>query len=259
MQCSSEVAQHIDCDTVEKASEFAQKINSRFMLVSGGEPTMHPEWDNIVNFLSRRHHYVCILSNGNWLFDEAKKELMLGLLHKRENISIQITSIEEFYKDHAKTCVAVEEFKQQMKKEGIKKRLHFENNIKLNMVALGRAQVNPKYAQMAKDNESGTTSCFVSSLVAIQCPDLKTALSTLQGRGKFCHPSIDWLGRIRWSESCQCPHFATVFDSFEEIERKALNWRPCGRCQDYQKLLEKTDPQYVMARMLFARKGIPLE
>lgn len=257
LQRSTEEPQHMTMEIVEQAYAFGKASGANAILISGGEPTMHPEWEKIVRKFCAGFFQVSIISNGHWLFDPAQVNAMIGLLKEFGNLVIQITSVDGLYKDHQKTCEAIPLFKVLLKRHGLKHRIEFVTG-PIHMISLGRACEHEEYLKQAKEDMAGTTSCFVSALAAAQCNSLAKVIENLEPRGKFCHPLVDWKGNLHWSESWLCPHFAHVSEPYADIERKALSWRPCGGCPDYVKFLERKEPKYVMAKMLMAMKGRPL-
>lgn len=259
LQCATPEPQHMALETVERAYEFALKAKVTCIGISGGEPTENPDWSRIVRKFASGFLSVSFITNGAWLFDQTKTEEMISLLKEFKNIGIQISSFRGLYKDHEKTCEAVEMFKKMLKKNGLKHRLYFENDIKvLHMLSLGRAKEHDEYLQQSAADTANTTSCFSSAFAALQCQKLSDVIDALEHRGKACHPLVDWKGNLHWSESWLCPSFANIHEPYKDIERKALAWNPCGQCADYQKLLRHQGEKYLMAKLLYAMKGRPL-
>lgn len=248
-------------ETVERAYEVAGLANVRCIGISGGEPTENPEWSRIVRKFASNPSIMSVsfITNGAWLFDPAKTEEMIFLLKAFPTVAIQISSFRGLYKDHEKTCEAVEGFKKLLKSNGLKHRLYFENNIDiLHMLSLGRAKEHDEYLQQAAADTTTTTSCFASAFAALQCDKLSDVISALEKRGKVCHPLVDWKGNLHWSESWLCPSFANINEPYKDIERKALAWNPCGQCADYKKLINHQGPKYLMAKTLYMMKDRPL-
>lgn len=238
--------QHMDVKTFERAVDFAHNSGVRVVCVTGGEPSLNPMWYDMLNLVASEFMIATFVTNGEWLGTD-KEEKVLELVRKHKNIKIQITSIRGLYRLHDETLPKVERFKRILKDEKIKHVLKCDTD-KLNMLALGRAGENEEILKQTYENPN-TMSCLAAALVSAQLP-FKDAIHTLEMKGKFCHPLVDWQGKLHWSESTLCPHFATLDMKDEEIWEKARTWRPCCKCEDTKKLMEKTDPKYVAARMI---------
>lgn len=254
MDCALETPQHMADSTFERALEFAYWSGVNVLSISGGEPTEHPKWieyvmkaaDSNLGFVS-----VALPSNGMWLLDEAKQNAMLMLMSSYRNLSVQVSSFPGLYRMREEILAKADDFKQRLKAEGVKHRFNVETDRKVidpKMLALGRAAQNDEYSRLAAESVM-TTSCFASALVAAQLP-FKDAVSKLETMGKFCHPLVDWKGEVKWSESCLCPGFGKVTDDFSQLAIKASEWRPCGKCADYKKLLAKSDMKYAVAKAI---------
>ena len=238
MQNSTEDPQHMSMEIVKRTVKFAEWSHAFAILISGGEPTEHPKFFEIAKMFSK-FECVAIISNGDFISDPDKTAKMKELL-KRNNFSMQITSISGIYP-------------RQVDLKALEALPHTVSHTEgINMLSLGRAATSPKYSEIAKTT-NGTTSCFATALTFAQLPYV-FALKNIEMRGKMCHPLIDWKGNLHISESWLCPSFANIFEDFTSIADKAHNWRPCGKCADYQKLLKKNDPQYLQAKQILGIK-----
>ena len=238
MQESSPEPMHMERGTWLQALSVARLSRANVLLISGGEPTSHPQW---MQMLEEACKFPCValITNGSWLHNDTVVEWMRGMLRKYKNLSVQITSVEGIYPMYDMVVSGY--------KSANLPRTSLETG-QLNILALGRASRNEPYRTMAKSS-LGTTSCFSSALVAAQIPYLQS-IQNMELRGKFCHPLIDWQGKMHWSESWKCPSFADVHDTFVEIQRKACEWRPCLRCQDSDKLRNNNSTQYKVAKLI---------
>lgn len=239
LQDSTAAPQHMTMETVEKAYAFCKRCSTANVLISGGEPTEHPDFETIVRkFLE--FPAVSIVSNGSWIGDFKMVAIIKDLL-KEPNVFLQVTSVAGIYKNYD----LIRKYKKRILALGKHVTVH---DGQLFIHALGRAKESEKW--LAKSKEHGyTTSCFQHALTYHQLPFLE-AMRSEEVRAHFCSPLIDWKGRIHFSESWLCPSFATLDDTFEDIVRKAAEWKPCGGCPDYGKLLTKTDTQYVIAKQI---------
>lgn len=237
--------EHMSMETFDKAIEFATvKTCAAVALISGGEPTHNPLWEEMLRKAADSFMHAVLVTNGEWLGSE-KENALISVLKDCSNVSVQITSVKGLYRLHEETVKKVQTFKMRLRDMNLKQRLSFWTE-KLNILALGRAAENVEIMKMSEEH-GFTMSCLTPALISAQLP-LEDAIGMLERKGKFCKPLVDWKGDIHWSESVLCPHFGSVYDDYSEIREKAFRWRPCGKCADYRKLLAKTDPAYMSAK-----------
>lgn len=244
-----------------------KKLGCKTMVISGGEPTLHPEWRTFVHKACAEIPAVVLATNGNWLLKSPKDEplffpVLRGMLTMHQNLLIQVSNVQKFYPKHNEIRSAFDEFKHQCEITISKKtadRLQFADEIEA-IVSLGRAACDDECLKMAASNKRKMTSCSAAALVSAQT-DLPTTIKVLEGQLKLCHPLIDYAGRMHWSESCGCPYFFTIPEHLKvddamvnDICEAAHNWRPCGQCADYKKLLQNNYPKYVLVKHIL---GIP--
>lgn len=252
---SKQYDSHMTSMTWNKVLNHAKSSGVNVMLISGGEPTEHPYWNEIIDEACDNFTDVVIPTNGMWINTD-KEDLMLMILKKHPNCQVQITSVRGYYPLYDKIVTSVRELKQRLKVHPDRdmRRVEFNQilpciDVQLHMVSLGRAAKDSECLNLASADEATTTSCFMGSLVASQI-DYKQVIQTMEGRGHFCKPRINYKGEIGWSESSLCPSFATVYNTPDEIQQKASEWRPCGKCRDYQKLLNNKQPKYLSAKAI---------
>lgn len=236
--------QHMTEDIFDKAKEFAHKSGAKVILVSGGEPTHNPLFGQFTRDCANEFSLVAFLTNGEWIGGEQEEEVV-DILKCHRNVSIQITNVKGLYRKYEDTEKRVEEFKNVLRENGLKHRMTVADKIE-GMLALGRATESEEIMRLAMSNPN-TMSCFASAVVAAQLP-YKETIANLESRGKFCHPLVDWQGNLHWSESVLCPSFANVSEPFDVICEKACKWKPCCKCEDYKRLVAKTDAKYSLAR-----------
>lgn len=253
LQCSSAKPQHMIDATFAAALRFIDASHSRAVVFSGGEPTLHPKWRDYLEATAKIGTQVLVATNGWWMADsEAVRDDMLDVLAAHRNVNLQVTCLRNLYKDHDAIAAARPAFAKMLKERGLKHRMSFvdgDETAIVSMKALGRALSHPRSRELAGRNTVSTTSCFPYALAARQVGYVE-AIQQLEMRGKFCHPLIDWCGNVHWSESWLCPSFGNVTDDFEKIAKGAVEFKPCGKCPDYAKLVAKNEPKYVLGKML---------
>ena len=261
LQNSTPEPQHMTTQLFYNVMRFVKYAGSRTLLISGGEPTAHPDWYQFMlqacSDMMKHHHcsVVILATNGAWLrnHDVSIENKVRTLIETNPNLIVQVTSIEGIYPDHQKTVDEFRRFKMSLY-DLHRSRISLITEL-TGIIALGRACESEKYLSSSQKS-STTTSCFPSAVVAAQT-DFKSAIDVLESKVKLCHPLIDWQGKLHWSESWLCPSFGQIpseesFDEsvFDDIAEAACVWRPCGKCPGYKKLLENNYPKYVIAKHL---------
>ena len=238
-----------------------RKLGINVLLISGGEPTLHPKWAEWTREALRSAAHVGIVTNGNWLIPEPytlTAGTMIELLRENKGrVSVQISSDPMWYPNHERIIAGYTRLAERF--PDVVEFINLETKVE-HIVSLGRAASNPDCLEIAKNDKTITTSCFIGALMSAQT-DFKTAVCTLEENNRFCKPFIDWDGGIHWSESHLCPeffkipsHLAMDDAMFDMISEAAHAWRPCGKCADYKKLLNNNYPKYVIAKKIL---GIP--
>lgn len=235
LQNSTPHPQHMTWEHVLRARWFAHKSGCSVVLISGGEPTEHPRFKEIVE-LFLEFKYVMIASNGQWQSDERKVSEISYLLRKHKNLMMQITSNPKIY-PHQVDLKWFKKFPNVTVHTG-----------EIHMKALGRAANNKEFSRMAAE-DSSTMSCLSSIAISAQVPYLQ-AIGIMELRGMFCHPLVDFQGNLHWSESWLCPAFGNIDEEFDDLALKAGKWRPCCKCADYQKLVRKKEINYLQIRKI---------
>ena len=91
---TSEVGfQCMDDDTFLRSISFAKSIGSRLLMISGGEPTQHPFWYDLIKYVNfeAKMKFV-VASNGMWVVDESYCELMKRVVKFENFLGFQITT-----------------------------------------------------------------------------------------------------------------------------------------------------------------------
>ena len=273
MQDSTPEPQHMSGGLFRNALVLSRMAKCKFILISGGEPTDHPDWARYIDLACTGNPVQCVglVTNGKWLGTN-KEDIILEKLKRYPLLYVQITNDPRYYPDSTRKDIPAQykRFSELCAEElgehhvdtamsmiDNDHRVMLANEVE-HLVALGRAAEIKTLRKVARADKKNTTSCFASALVAAQVNnDLIELISVLERRLKWCHPMIDWRGGMHWSESWLCPSFFTIPDHllldkpmFLQIQEAACAWRPCGKCEDFKKVLEHTEPQYVQARKI---------
>lgn len=208
---------HMSLDTLNQAIDFIKSVDAKLVLVTGGEPTEHPDFIKIMKLLKRKLRYselIAIASNGMFLNDKEYTDQILSL-----NIPVQITNDSRFY---PKRIPIIEN-----------ERLIYVDEIQ-HLFPLGRAKSNNLELDKMK--------------IKIEAPKCFNARSVIRGGHvsslkkliefneltiqKFCAPSIDINGNLHAGETDECFMIGNVKDDerviFNNIKNMTLG--KCNKC-----------------------------
>lgn len=221
-------------EVFERTLDIAKALGSRTISISGGEPTMHPDFVSFVEMALQRGFYVNLLTNGNLFRQDTSKQERIGMLSRNciSRLNIQVSSFKEYYEDYEEVH---ELYKDNISRYGlIGMSLADEDVTSIKLIALGRCADNPVLKEKAiSDNLH--CSCLKVPLYLVQgMGSFENPLTNLEMMGVLCKPMIAPNGDIRMSESLQCPPIANVSDKLEEIKDKIFSFRPCGACVNYK-------------------------
>lgn len=120
---------------------FFNFMKFRSLLISGGEPTEHPDFSWIVGTLAQKCKPLAmvIVSNGSFIDHKHRFDAVVELMRKYPFLRLQITSIKGLYKNHD-SIVRVEDFIRGLFSD----RVSFETERIAMMRPLGRATTNPE-------------------------------------------------------------------------------------------------------------------
>lgn len=221
----STVGDHITEEMFRKAVEFALRCGSMVMIISGGEPTMHPQ---LIEFLDMmRDEYsprffkksfmqrltVILASNGHFLHYPELHHKIRDRYEVKTNsfrLMVQVTNDERFYP---------RDIPHVQPSEGL-------------MVIRKLATVGPCTNTRANNIEATVRApgCFnFRSLARHRGFIGMMAVMELQ-LGRFCVPSINVDGTVRAGESDVCHKVGTVDSPLREIEHNILNMS-CDNCK----------------------------
>jgi hypothetical protein len=206
---------HMDKKTFEDALQFNTKFDPYTLLITGGEPTDHPqflEFIKIVKSYDKKILVIFVTSNGLFLFNEKYTEEITRL-----GIGFQITNDPTYYP------------------KPIKKIFNdlFKYEDKLRIISpFGRALTNNiKISPIAP-------TCFNIRSICSKSSSFVQSIRFLREIQKICTPSINIDGSIVAGEAPSCYKIGTIYSSDEEILYNINNMK-CGRCKAYKNLTGK--------------------
>lgn len=206
--------QHMTREVFEASLQFIQVLQPVAVLVSGGEPTDHPDTLGYLQELFKVYpkKQTIILSNG--LFLAEKPELARKILSL--NVDIQVVNDQRYYPRKVK---------------GIRhKHLRYFDHMAGGMVPLGRAKESG-YAP----TRVGPMCFNLRSVMRSQPVGLWDAVKLLElGRipgitPKMCFPCVTPDGGITVGETVFCHRIGTIYDDFNALSANVRTMK-CNRC-----------------------------
>lgn len=214
---------------------FFNFMKFRSLLISGGEPTEHPDFSWIVETLAQKCKPLAmvIVSNGSFIDHKHRFDAVVKLMRKYPFLRLQITSIKGLYKNHD-SIVRVEDFIRGLFSD----RVSFETERIVMMRPLGRAATNPEIMEMVKQTNNGYNDCSNTTLISIQTQNIKDFAYNCESLGKFCMPMVDYKLDVHMSESMLCPSVGNLKDDgFLKVFERMKNFTPCGKCGSTDKVM----------------------
>lgn len=213
---------HMSADTFAKALRLTHALGSRVVVVSGGEPTDHPDYALFLAHIAALAtpldpHIAILATNGLFALDPAKLS-EVAQVARRTGTGVQVTSDPRFYSRNLSPVRHLFDqpgwaFVGQLGGQLFPCRRVRENRL----VEQGHATkaypacvnlvLNVKYGGMA----------------------LLDVVQGLQLAGRACSPSINVDGSVRLGESDTCLKIGTVDSSVSDLET-AIHDLTCNRC-----------------------------
>lgn len=203
---------HMSIKTFKDALQFSSKFDPYFLLISGGEPTDHPQFLEILRIAKEYDEKILIkfvASNGLFLYNDKYIDDIIDL-----DIGFQITHDPEYYP------------------KSIKKIFHqlFQYEDKLRIISpFGRALTN----NLKITSENPT--CFNFRSVCNKSHSFAQSIRLLREIIKMCTPSINIDGSVVAGEAPSCYKIGTIYSSDEEIMHN-INTMKCGKCNSHKNL-----------------------
>jgi len=218
----NEDGEHATMDTVSQICKFTQLYRPTSLLISGGEPTDHPNFLELFEYILYNTDAMIILtSNGKFLYNKTIKDKLIELNNKFL-FSIQISAIKGLYKRVKSTNTLFTSIKRKLK-------LGYISNELAVVDQLGRAKGKDwsKYSTYVRQvpNCFNLLSCGYSN----DCTTFKDVITAIHTKNN-CKPFITEKGNIHISESPVCRHIGTIWDDDKTLYNNLYNTEPCGNC-----------------------------
>lgn len=206
------------------------------IIVTGGEPTEHPKFLEMMQIIIETLDLECELShitittNGFWCLEHQKEARKLAKGTDRVRVFWQVSTDARFYP----------------KALPIHKRLWREDGFMLCTDCVQRVYPQGR----AKDNNlpwaAKASKCFNVRATTKQMPrpSIGLIVEYLASRHLFCTPAIGIDGSIRLGESVLCPEVASIYDSQEVIIQKIKDFK-CHQCDEINDKLPDIYQQFL--------------
>lgn len=197
---------HMSARTYADTLDMLTRLGDPVLMLSGGEPTDHPDILPFVEMAVRKGFYVMLLSHGAWLhqFPTEKRDALLELVS-----SVQVTDDPRYYPTR------IERF--------MHPKVGYETHLRM-LAPFGRART------AGMPHTQKTPACFNLRSATRSLGDFPVGLALLRHKGKFCCPSVDPYGILHAGETPSCHAFGLVTDSFAMLTRNlsAMSCNDCG-------------------------------
>lgn len=244
MQNSLPDSPHMDINTFKKSLQFASFLNTQVYIITGGEPTEHPQFFEFCKLLdnhirkSKQKACFMVTSNGTWY--PALKDEVERLSKLKSYMGMQVYTNPKWYKD----ADFIIEHRNGLQR--IPKVILDSSDIR-SMQDLGRARFNEQ-AQAEIDSSPYYMSCLNGHLMFIQASPMYR-LKGLVRPGLLCRPLVDFNGDVHLSESWLCPSFGNVnTDMMTTIFSNLQHSKPCCKCKLGRKFLASAEPKIIQAK-----------
>lgn len=213
---------HMSFDTFKEVIAFQQQYGTMFCILSGGEPTEHPEFENFLIYAIDTLPYciVTVTTNGVWMQDNY--DFVKHVWEKYDkHVMFQVTSVPEYYPELIDTTLPV---------------------FKLpNVIVCDKIEAMYPQGRALTNNlpwKSNGSKCVNIRLMAHQVGfrGLRGMLNVMAAHGFFCTPHITISGDIKLGESDLCPAASNIYKEEHEIIDDILNFR-CHQCDFINKKL----------------------
>lgn len=247
LQDSLPEGEHMTSEVFHKSLELAARWQAQIINISGGEPTEHPQFYDMLkqadSFLDNRLHgnwLGIIESNGLFLSDNEKLDEVMNLLDTTNFKVLQITSVKGLYPAYDKVVYYFKKRLSRVKfKNWVGNQIMFVDHLQ-RIDDIGRAQRTEAHSMAAK--YKWYPSCINGYLVGKQTPSIKELVNSLESRGVSCKPFIDYQGNIHLGESRFCQKIGDVDSSDEKLYGELIKQKPCCGCgitgERYKRVLE---------------------
>ena len=221
MANASPEGEHMTDEIFQASFNFIRRIKTMNVQVTGGEPTLHPDFFNICKRLceirveAEMGMAVILDTNGSFIHDPEKTEQVKELVQNWDCL-IQVRTHPKYYPN----------YKEIIHNEKLKKITPYIFDDAINLIPFGRALENHKDLI----NWSAKPSCSNMFLLSRQVHSLVSIIHNMEANGFYCKPMIATTGRVHVGETVTCRKIGTVWDSNDKIFTNLRQKKPCDKC-----------------------------
>lgn len=209
--------EHMSENTVNQAIKFIKLIKPFNVQITGGEPTLHPNFYEICVQMHKQQKEgatIILESNGSFIADAEKTEKVKDLV--KRSILVQVRTHPVYYPN----------YKEIFNNKELRKITPHVYDDEINLLPFGRAIDNHR----GEINMSVNPSCSNMFLTSRQVRSFVDVIYTMESHGFFCKPLVAANGNIHVGETTECQRLGTVWDSPEMLFNTLNGKLPCNRC-----------------------------
>lgn len=232
MQDSNPDGNEIDMKTINDVCDFINRNGILFLIIGGGEPTMHSRFDEIIDtIVNKTSVRIMVASNGSFFYDTKRKNMISRMVFKySKRMHFQISAFKEYYKNHEAIVRDHEKIIKFLKPT----QCYIEYKNLRKIACLGRAANSDYFKNIVDNQEHKLTSCINGHLAGKQAQSIKHFIFILETSGHMCIPMVDVDGKIHLSESRFCPSIGSINDDDNLIMENIKSSNPCGKCYNWK-------------------------
>ena len=226
MNDSKPIDNHMSWSVLSDAVEFINKYNSFLLLVAGGEPTEHPEFMDMLEYICRnlrRDIITTVATNGIWLQDH--RDFVDYIIKTYPLLEFQVTSVPGLYPkliDKSKPIYSYKQYKDRVIVCEKIESMYPQGRALQNGYDWPRTKaskcINPRILEKQMRVKGGSYYKFSSILQEMSSHLLS------------CTPYIAPNGDVKLGESDLCPTCTTIYKSETEILEDIHNFK-CDACK----------------------------
>lgn len=231
---------HMTFETFQQAIKFNfDRAGDSPILISGGEPTEHPEFEKFIGYLLmykrleearilKKLAPITVTTNGLWLTENMEFVKYLEKSSFYNDIMFQVVIDDRYYPIHVNEKIL--------------------SSSKLIVIGHDVPAIYPQGRALQNNipTERKSSNCFNVRAIAkqIESPTLEKIISMQAMRGHMCTPHIDIDGNIKLGESRLCPVCSSIYKTDEEIVNDIVRFQ-CHQCDFINKNLPPLYRQFV--------------